>query len=76
MTAQEIMKADLEVVANIIYLGRKQQKNLYEITRNSCFDCNFRNTIFTILLSSRASDCVDVWNDIMTILKDFSDIDI
>ncbi len=77
ITAQTVMEADLDVVAEAIYLGRmKQEKTLYGITERGCSDCICRDENFIELLSDDAQECVDHWAEIMVILRNASDIDI
>ena len=77
MTSQEIMDADLKVVAKAIAIGRKKaEKTLNEITGSNCSDCVCRGESFTEPLSSDAQACVDNWDTIMNILKSSTDIDI
>jgi prepilin-type N-terminal cleavage/methylation domain-containing protein len=77
ITAQEIMEADLDVVAKAIYIGREKEKStLIDITGQTCSDCVCRDENFISPLSADAQTCVTRWDEIMTILKNSTDIDI
>ncbi len=77
MTSQEIMDADLKVVAKAIAIGRKKaEKTLNEITGYACSDCVCRGESFVPPLSGAAQSCVDNWGVIMDILRSATDVDI
>ncbi len=77
MTSQEIMDADLKVVAKAINIGRKKVgKTLNEITGNNCSDCVCRGESFVEPLSANAQACVDNWEIIMNVLRSSTDVDI
>ncbi len=77
ITAQEVMEADLDVVAKAIYIGREKEKStLINITGHTCSDCVCRDENFISPLSANAQTCVTRWDEIMAVLKSSTDIDI
>lgn len=76
-TNQELMNAEFDLLDSVITLAREKEKNtLAEITGSTCSDCDCRGETFGGTLTSAEQDCIDTWNNLLTLFTSTTDVNI
>lgn len=77
ITASELMEKDLAVVDKAISIGRLQtDQTLRDITGSTCSDCICRGDTFQNVNSGSALACEIRWNNILSVIRTTTDIDL